>query len=160
MTIAVTGASGKLGRGVVEALLRRGAGPIVAIVRDPSKVADLAEQGVEIRQASYDDAESYDRALAGVDRLLLVSGTDFDSRVAQHTTVIRAAERAGVQLIAYTSIPRATDNPMILAQEHRGTEAVLRVRSPGGQPRQTRGAHARNSLNAATRSPSGGRSPA
>ncbi len=125
MTIAVTGASGKLGRGVVEALLRRGAGPIVAIVRDPSKAADLAEQGVEVRQASYDDAESYDRALAGVDRLLLVSGTDFGSRVAQHTTVIRAAERAGVQLIAYTSIPRATDNPMILAQEHRGTEAVL-----------------------------------
>lgn len=125
MTIAVTGASGQLGRKVVEALLRREAGPIVAIVRDPSKVADLAEQGVEVRQASYDDAESYDRALAGVDRLLLVSGTDFGSRVAQHTTVIRAAERAGVQLIAYTSIPRATDNPMGLAQEHRGTEAVL-----------------------------------
>ncbi|WP_216897035.1 SDR family oxidoreductase, partial [Nocardia alni] len=109
----------------VEALLRRGAGPIVAIVRDPSKVADLAEQGVQVRQASYDDAESYDRALVGVDRLLLVSGTDFGSRVAQHTTVIRAAEQAGIQLIAYTSIPYATDNPMILAQEYRGTEAIL-----------------------------------
>jgi len=125
MTVAVTGASGQLGRLVVEALLRREAGPIVAIVRDPSKVADLADRGVEVRQASYDDAEALDRALAGVDRLLLVSGTDFGKRVDQHTTVIRAAERAGVQLLAYTSIPVATENPMILAQEHRGTEAAL-----------------------------------
>ncbi|MBU3060702.1 SDR family oxidoreductase [Nocardia sp. NEAU-G5] len=125
MTVAVTGASGQLGRLVVEALLRREAGPIVAIVRDRSKVADLAERGVEVREASYDDAEAFDRALAGVDRLLLVSGNEFGKRVEQHTTVIRAAERAGVQLVAYTSIPRATDNPLILAQEHRGTEAAL-----------------------------------
>jgi len=125
MTVAVTGASGQLGRLVVEALLRRDAGPIVAIVRDPSKVADLAARGVEVRQASYDDAAALDRALAGVDRLLLISGTDMGARVAQHANVIRAAERAGVKLLAYTSIPRATDSPLILAQEHRGTEAVL-----------------------------------
>ena len=124
-TVAVTGASGQLGRLVVEALLRRNAGPIVAIVRNPAKVADLAEQGVEIRQASYGDDEAFDRALAGVDRLLLISGTDFGDRVAQHTGVIRAAERAGVRLLAYTSIPRADQNPMVLAQEHRDTEAVL-----------------------------------
>ncbi|WP_067668113.1 SDR family oxidoreductase [Nocardia miyunensis] len=125
MTVAVTGASGQLGRLVVEALLRRNAGPVVAIVRDPSKVADLAERGVQVRQASYDDAEALDRALAGVDRLLLISGTEMGARIAQHTTVIRAAERAGVQLLAYTSIPRADENPMALAREHRGTEAVL-----------------------------------
>jgi NAD(P)H dehydrogenase (quinone) len=125
MTVAVTGASGQLGRLVVEALLRRDAGPIVAIVRDPSKVADLAERGVEVRQASYDDAEALDRALAGVDRLLLVSGTEMGARVAQHTTVIRAAERAGVKLLAYTSSTAATESPLILAQEHRGTEAAL-----------------------------------
>lgn len=125
MTVAVTGASGQLGRLVVEALLREGSTPVVAIVRDPQKVADLAERGVEIRQAGYDDAAALDRALAGVDRVLLVSGNEFGQRVAQHTTVIRAAERAGVQLLAYTSIPSATDNPLILAQEHRGTEAVL-----------------------------------
>lgn len=124
-TVAVTGASGQLGRLVVEALLRRNAGPIVAIVRNPAKVADLAERGVEIRQASYGDDEAFDRALAGVDRLLLISGTDFGDRVAQHTGVIRAAERAGVRLLAYTSIPRADQNPMVLAQEHRDTEAVL-----------------------------------
>lgn len=124
MTIAVTGASGHLGRLVVEALLRAGVKP-VAIVRDPQKVADLAERGVQVRQAGYDDAAALDRALTGVDRVLLISGTEFGKRVAQHTNVIRAAERAGVKLLAYTSIPTAADYPMILAQEHRGTEAVL-----------------------------------
>ncbi|MFX0579848.1 SDR family oxidoreductase [Nocardia nepalensis] len=125
MTVAVTAAGGQLGRLVVEALLREGTTPVVAIVRDPQKVADLAERGVEVRQASYDDPDALDRALAGVDRVLLVSGNEFGARVAQHTNVIRAAERAGVKLLAYTSIPRATENPLILAQEHIGTEAVL-----------------------------------
>ncbi|QIS06560.1 NAD(P)H-binding protein [Nocardia brasiliensis] len=125
MTVAVTGASGQLGRLVVESLLRADAGPIVAIVRDPQRVAELAERGVQVRQAGYDDAAALDRALAGVDRLLLVSGNEFGARVAQHTNVIRAAERAGVRLLAYTSIPRGADNPLILAQEHIGTEAVL-----------------------------------
>ncbi|WP_431971253.1 SDR family oxidoreductase [Nocardia sp. bgisy134] len=125
MTVAIAGASGQLGRLVVEELLRAGEAPVVAIVRDPQKVADLAERGVDVRRADYGDAAALDRALAGVDRLLLISGTEFGERVAQHTTVIRAAERAGVQLLAYTSIPGATENPLILAQEHRGTEAVL-----------------------------------
>ncbi|MGV9612699.1 SDR family oxidoreductase [Nocardia xishanensis] len=124
MTVAIAGASGQLGRLVVEELLRAGETP-VAIVRDPQKVADLAERGVDVRQAAYGDAAALDRALAGVDRLLLISGNEFGERVGQHTNVIRAAERAGVQLLAYTSIPGATENPLILAQEHRGTEAVL-----------------------------------
>ncbi|WP_067815569.1 SDR family oxidoreductase [Nocardia inohanensis] len=125
MTVAVTGATGQLGRLVVEALLEKNAGPVVALVRDPAKAADLAAKGVDVRQASYDDPEALDRALAGVDRVLLVSGNEFGARVAQHTNVIRAAERAGVELLAYTSIPVADRNPMILAQEHAGTEAVL-----------------------------------
>ncbi len=124
MTVAVTGASGQLGRLVVEALVDAGERP-VAIVRDPSKIADLAARGVEVRQASYDDPAALDAALTGVDRLLLVSGNEFGARVAQHTNVVRAAERAGVELLAYTSIPRADVNPMILAGEHRGTEEVL-----------------------------------
>ncbi|MFD6162599.1 SDR family oxidoreductase [Nocardia sp. NPDC060256] len=124
MTVAVTGASGQLGRLVVQALLREGVTP-VAVVRDPQKVADLAEQGVEVRQASYDDADSLDRAFAGVDRVLLVSGNEFGARVAQHTNVIRAAERAGVDLLVYTSIPQGSQNTMILAQEHIGSEAAL-----------------------------------
>ncbi|MFD6271274.1 SDR family oxidoreductase [Nocardia asteroides] len=128
MTVAVTGASGQLGRLVVEALLTAGERP-VAIVRDPAKVADLAERGAVVRQASYDDPAALDAALTGVDRVLLVSGNEFGARVAQHTNVVRAAERAGVRLLAYTSIPAATENPMILAQEHRGTEEVLATAS-------------------------------
>ncbi|MEU4340220.1 SDR family oxidoreductase [Nocardia sp. NPDC023852] len=125
MTVAVTGASGQLGRLVVEALVREGSTPVVAIVRDPRKIADLVEHGVDVRKADYDDVAALDKALDGVDRVLLVSGNEFGARVAQHTNVIRAAERAGVELLAYTSIPNATDNPLILAQEHKGTEAVL-----------------------------------
>lgn len=124
MTVAVTGASGQLGRLVVEELLRTGSTP-VAIVRDPGKVADLAERGVDVRQAAYDDPAALERALDAVDRVLLISGNEFGARVAQHANVIRAAERAGVRLLAYTSIPNAADNPLILAQEHKGTEAVL-----------------------------------
>ncbi|TCK00322.1 SDR family oxidoreductase [Nocardia alba] len=124
MTVAVTAAGGKLGRLVVEALLDAGERP-VAIVRDPSRVADLAARGVDVRKASYDDPAALDAALVGVDRVLLISGNEFGKRVAQHTNVLRAAERAGVELLAYTSIPRADHNPMLLAAEHRGTEEVL-----------------------------------
>lgn len=125
MTVAVTGASGQLGRLVVEALLKDGSQPVVAVVRDPAKVADLAERGVEVRVAGFDDQAALERAFQGVDRVLLVSGNEFGKRVAQHTNVLRAAEAAGVKLLAYTSIPHADRNPLILAQEHIGTEAVL-----------------------------------
>ncbi|MGW4352088.1 SDR family oxidoreductase [Nocardia sp. NPDC004582] len=125
MTVAVTGASGQLGRLVVEALLKDGSQPVVAVVRDPAKVADLAERGVEVRVASFDDPAALERAFQGVDRVLLISGNEFGKRVAQHTNVLRAAEATGVKLLAYTSIPRADRNPLILAQEHIGTEAVL-----------------------------------
>ncbi|MFD3706884.1 NAD(P)H-binding protein [Nocardia sp. NPDC058658] len=128
MTVAVTAAGGNLGRLVVAALLDAGERP-VAIVRDPRKVADLAARGADVRQASYDDPAALDAALVGVDRVLLISGNEFGRRIAQHTNVIRAAERAGVELLAYTSIPRADSNPMVLAAEHRGTEEVLATAS-------------------------------
>lgn len=124
MTIAVTGASGQLGRLVVDALLAEGQRP-VAIVRDPVKVADLAARGVEIRQATYTDPAALDAALTGVDRLLLISGSEVGQRVEQHTNVVRAAERAGVGLLAYTSLGNAAENSMILARDHRDTEAIL-----------------------------------
>ncbi|WP_174183383.1 SDR family oxidoreductase [Nocardia barduliensis] len=124
MTVAVTGASGQLGRLVVEELLRA-ATPVVAIVRDPAKAADLADRGADVRRADYGDPAALERAFDGVDRVLLISGNEFGARVAQHTNVIRAAERTRIELLAYTSIPGATDNPLILAQEHRATEAVL-----------------------------------
>jgi NAD(P)H dehydrogenase (quinone) len=127
MTIAVTGATGHLGRLVVEALLDKGtpAGDIVAVVRTPAKAADLADKGVEIRQADYSDRAALESAFAGVDKLLLVSGSEVGQRVAQHANVIDAANTAGVGFVAYTSILDAQNSPIGLAVEHRATEDRL-----------------------------------
>lgn len=124
MTIAITGATGQLGRLVVADLLGRGvpADQIVAVVRNPDKAADL---GVEVRTASYTDAEAVQAALVGVDRLLLISGSENGRRVEQHRTVIEAATSAGVAHLVYTSAPRATDTTLILAPEHAATEQLL-----------------------------------
>jgi NAD(P)H dehydrogenase (quinone) len=127
MTLLVTGASGHLGRLVVEALLERGtpAADIVAIARNPESVADLADRGVVVRPADYTDPASLDAAFVGVDRLLLVSGSEVGQRVAQHANVIDAAKRAGVGFVAYTSITRADTSDLALAAEHRVTEELL-----------------------------------
>lgn len=126
-TILVTGTSGHLGRLVVESLLENGTAPgdIVATARDLSTIADLAERGVTTRSADYSDPASLDAAFAGVDRALLVSGSEVGQRVTQHTNVIDAAKRAGVELLAYTSIPKADTTSLGLAVEHRETEKVL-----------------------------------
>jgi NAD(P)H dehydrogenase (quinone) len=126
--IAVTGATGQLGRLVVEALLGRGvpAGHIVAGVRDEGKAAGLASRGVQVRVADYSRPETLEAAFEGAGRLLLVSGNEVGRRVPQHESVVRAAEKAGVELFAYTSILRADTSSMILAEEHKGTEAVIR----------------------------------
>ncbi|MDR7385722.1 SDR family oxidoreductase [Promicromonospora iranensis] len=128
-TYAVTGATGPFGRAVVEELLSRGvpASDVVAIVRTPSKAADLAGRGVQVREGDYSRPETLPAALAGVQRLLFVSGSEVGARVPQHTAVVDAAKAAGVERIAYTSILKAgsTSNP--LAGEHEATEAALRA---------------------------------
>lgn len=126
MTIAVTGATGRLGRLVVEALLQRGVPRLVAVVRDPAKAADLAERGVEVRHGDYDRPETLGPALAGVERLLLISGSEIGRRVPQHRAVVEAAKAAGVGLLAYTSIPKADTSTLRLAAEHRATEELIR----------------------------------
>lgn len=128
MTLLVTGASGHLGRLTVLALLDRGvpAGEIVAVARDLDAVADLAERGVVVRRADYTDPASLDAAFAGVDRAVLVSSSAVGERVAQHRNVIEAATRAGVSLLAYTSILNAETGGLALAEEHLATEALLR----------------------------------
>jgi NAD(P)H dehydrogenase (quinone) len=126
--IAVTGASGQLGRLVMEGLLARvPAENIVAAVRNPAKVADLAARGVVVRTADYAKPETLDAAFAGVDRLLLISSSEVGGRVPQHRNVIEAARRAGVGLVAYTSILHADTTPLGLGAEHRETEALLRA---------------------------------
>lgn len=127
MKLLVTGASGHLGHLVVEALLGRGvpASDLVAMARTPESVADLAERGVEVRRADYDDRASLDAAFAGVDRLLLVSGSAVGQRITQHANVIDAAKAAGVGFVAYTSITRADTSDLALAAEHQATEELL-----------------------------------
>jgi len=123
---AVTGASGQLGRLVVESLLGKVApGEVVALVRNPDSLADLAARGVTVRAFDYDVAETLAPGLAGVTQLLLISGNAIGSRVPQHKAVIDAAKAAGVQLIAYTSILRAQTSPLQLAAEHKATEELL-----------------------------------
>jgi len=123
---AVTGATGQLGRLVIDALLATvPAGQIVAAVRNPAKAHDLAERGVLVREADYTRPETLATALVGVDKLLLISSTEVDGRLSLHRAVIDAARRAGVSLLAYTSMLHADTSPARLAIEHRQTEEVI-----------------------------------
>jgi NAD(P)H dehydrogenase (quinone) len=121
------GATGNFGRLTVEALLRRGvpAEQIIATGRRIETLGDLGDRGVSLRRADYSDEISLREAFAGADRLLLVSGTEVGQRIQQHTNVIAAAKATGVQLIAYTSVVRADTSQLLIAHEHRGTEAAL-----------------------------------
>ena len=125
--IAITGATGALGRLVVDQLLERGtpAAEIVAVARHPQKAADLAARGVQVREGDYDRPETLAVAFAGVDRLLLISGNEMGQRVRQHTAAIEAAAAAGVGSIAYTSILKADTSSITLAPEHLATEQAL-----------------------------------
>ncbi|GAA3886324.1 SDR family oxidoreductase [Leifsonia kafniensis] len=127
MVIAVTGASGQLGRLVIEKLIERGTDPalIVGLARTTEKAADLAARGVEIRHADYSDPSTLTSALSGVNRLVLVSGSEIGQRAAQHLNVILAAKAAGVSFIAYTSLLNADASTLGLAVEHRATSADL-----------------------------------
>ncbi|TQF69419.1 SDR family oxidoreductase [Rhodococcus spelaei] len=127
MTIAVTGATGHLGRLAVDVLIARGADPadLVAVVRDPAKATDLTARGVVVRQADYADRPALEAALAGVDKLLLISGSEVGRRIAQHTNIIDAAKAAGVGFVAYTSVLDAQNSPVSLAPEHKATEDLL-----------------------------------
>ena len=124
--IAVTGATGQLGRLVIDALLKIvPPAEIVAAVRSPEKAADLTAKGVTVRLADYSRPETLGSALDGVDRLLLISANEVGKRFAQHKAVIDAAKAAGVGFIAYTSILRADRSPLALAKEHAATEEAI-----------------------------------
>ena len=121
MTIAITGATGHLGRLAIAALKARGANP-VALARDPAKAADL---GVEVRAFDYTAPDP--AALTGIDTLVLISSNDFTDRAGQHQKAIAAAKAAGVKRLLYTSILKGDASPMILAQDHIATEAAIRA---------------------------------
>jgi len=124
--IVVTGATGQLGRLVIKALLEKlPAAEIVAAVRNPEKARDLAETGIQVRYADYSQPASWDEALKGADKVLLISSSEIGQRANQHRNVIDAAKRSGVKLLAYTSVLHAGTSPLGLAAEHRATEALL-----------------------------------
>ncbi|KAB8142266.1 SDR family oxidoreductase [Chloroflexia bacterium SDU3-3] len=124
-TIAVTGATGQLGRLVISALKAKvPANEIVALVRTPAKAADL---GVAAREADYSQPATLGAALAGVDKLLLISGSEVGQRIDQHRNVVEAAKQAGVKHIVYTSLLRADSSPMSLAVEHKATEEIIKA---------------------------------
>lgn len=124
MTIAITGASGQLGRAAIDFLKARvDPAQIVALARDPAKVAHL---GVENRAFDYTHQPgALVPALAGVETLVLISSSDFNDRVGQHRNVIEAAKAAGVSRIVYTSILKADVSPMLIAEDHRATEDII-----------------------------------
>ncbi len=127
--IAVTGATGHLGRLVLENLLERGMEParIAALVRSPEKAEGLAALSVQVRRADYSQPETLGPALQGVEKLLLVSSSEMGRRAEQHRNVVEAARAAGVKLLAYTSILKADTSAMQLAAEHRATEEAIRA---------------------------------
>lgn len=122
----VTGASGQLGRLVIAHLKTLvPAGDIVALVRRPEAAAEFEAQGIAARIADYTDPAALTAALAGIDRMLLISASEVGRRAPQHRNAIDAAKAAGVGFIAYTSILHADRATMQLAEEHRATEAML-----------------------------------
>ncbi|GEC04834.1 NAD(P)-dependent oxidoreductase [Streptomyces spinoverrucosus] len=125
MSIVVTGATGHLGRHVIEQLLEKvPADQITAVVRNAEKAADFANRGVKIALADYNVPATFDALFSAGDKVLLISGNEFDKgRVAQHKVVIDAAKAAGVALLAYTSAPGSLT--AALADDHRATEEAV-----------------------------------
>jgi len=123
MTIAVTSATGQLGRLVIESLRTEiPEGSLIALARSPDKAGDL---GVEMRAFDYDQADLLAPALEGAETLLLISSNDLPNRVQQHANVIAAARQAGVDRIVYISLLHADTSSLDLAAQHLATEAEL-----------------------------------
>ena len=111
--IAITGASGQLGRLVIDELLTTTpASEITALVRTPESISDLAERGITVRQADYNEPGTLIEALKGIKKLLLISSSEVGQRAQQHQNVINAAKENGIGLIAYTSILHADTSPL------------------------------------------------
>jgi NAD(P)H dehydrogenase (quinone) len=135
-TLLVTGASGQLGRRVIELLLETTpASAIIATTRTPSKLDDFAAQGVTVRQADFDDADALPAAFAGAERMLLISTEDAVTpgrRMRQHLNAISAARAAGVKHVVYTGIVNPVpESPVAVNADHAGTEASLATSGMG-----------------------------
>lgn len=128
MKYAITGSTGSFGSAAIDYLIAKGIAPsvIVALARRKEKAADLIKKGVDVRIGNYDDIESLKKAFNGVDKVLLVSGSEVGKRVSQHSNVIEAAKADGVKQIVYTSLTKADSSSNPLAPEHKATEKALK----------------------------------
>lgn len=130
-TLLVTGASGHLGRLVIENLLKVHSGKIIATTRSPEKLQGAFDPRVEVRAADFDDAASLEKAFAGAERMLLISTDAIGSRIAQHRNAIEAAKESGIKHIVYTSVPHADTAPAAVAPEHWETEKMIKASGLG-----------------------------
>jgi NAD(P)H dehydrogenase (quinone) len=129
MVVAITGASGHLGRKTAELVIDRlSPADLVLLTRTPDALADLAGRGAVVRRADFDEPQSVREALAGVERMLLISAVELGHRVQQHRAAIDAARHAGVRHVLYTSIPNpVTENPAGVVPDHSATEEALKA---------------------------------
>ncbi|RUU51966.1 SDR family oxidoreductase [Mesorhizobium sp. M2C.T.Ca.TU.002.02.1.1] len=134
-TLLVTGASGQLGRAVINHLLgaqKIAPSSIIATTRDPENLADLAALGIAVRAADFNDRTSLEKAFAGADRVLIISTGDLDlktgRRLKQHQAAVAAAQAAGVSHLLYTSMPNPEPgSPVLFAGDHHGTEQAIKA---------------------------------
>lgn len=128
MTIAITGASGQLGTSTVNFLLERvKPGEIVAISRDPSKLAAVAKKGVQVRAGDFAKPETLAAAFAGIDKLLIIPTSDMEpgKRSQQHLAAVKAAAAAGVKHAVYISMVGVYPHSHDIVSSHFATEQAL-----------------------------------
>ena len=112
----ITGATGHLGTAIIQTLLTKTpASQVAALVRDAAKATNLQQQGVSVRVGDYNDTDALDRAMQGVDKVLLIAGGDAPNGLQQHQNVVDAAKKAGVGCIGYTS--RTLNDPGTLVNQ-------------------------------------------
>lgn len=124
-TLFVSGASGQLGRLVVQDLLERGC-TVVAGSRNPDKIADLADAGATTRSVDFNDPDQVRAAFEGVDRALIISTDAIGHRAEGQIAAVKAAAAAGVKHLVYTSLASADVDGMAIAEDHVATEEAIR----------------------------------
>ncbi|MGK7369106.1 MAG: SDR family oxidoreductase [Candidatus Halalkalibacterium sp. M3_1C_030] len=125
--ILITGANGNLGSQTIDFLIENNSGADIAgLVRSEEKGAELKEQGIELRIGDYTDYPSIEKAVQGIDTLLLISSSTLEGRTDQHNNVIQAAKEAGVEQIFYTSIVEADKELSPLSPDHAATEKLIK----------------------------------